>query len=499
MKLSAMLAGIEISETNIDNFDIEINSVKADSKQVCFGDMYISLTGFKTDGHGYIGQALHNRAAVIVIEKSEFSGAFPYIRVPSTRRAYSEIWNNITGDVSRDIKLIGVTGTNGKSSVCAMIGGILNAAGHKTEVLGTLNCSLTTPDPPELYTRLRKLADEGCEYAVMEASSHALALDKLHPLKFKAGIFTNLSRDHLDFHKSMYAYAKAKAKLFKQCELCLYNLDDKYYPYITENIKNNCYSFSLEDERADFCAKNIHLSLKNSRFDFLATGDLFRIEASVTGICNVANMLCSAALCRLLDIDKSILKKAMRDFKPISGRMEYVETQSKDICVFVDYAHTPNALYSVLKTLKDTESQRRLVCIFGCGGDRDKGKRSMMGEIATELADFCIITSDNPRTEDPYNIIKDITSSIKHKKNYLIIEDRKQAVRYAIHTARCRDILVFCGKGHERYEINGTNKTEFNEIQMIKDADRERIEIRGNEYYSCRQNENVIGGDSQNN
>ena len=497
MKLSELFAGAEISETNIKDFGIDIKGVKTDSNEVSEGDIFISLAGQTTDGHRYITEAIERRAAVIVIENKRCSGSFPYIRVPSSRRLYALVWNNISKDPSKDIELIAVTGTNGKSSVVSMISHILETAGFKSAVIGTLNSNLTTPDPPELYPRLRELAENGYKYAVLEASSHALELEKLSMLRFKAGVFTNLTRDHLDFHNTMYSYARAKSKLFDLSDICIYNYDDKYSPEIIKNAKTKKLSFSPDNTEADFISKNIKLGLGNSEFEFLTKGELFHIKTNLTGRYNVSNALCAASCAYTLGVDKKLIKAAFQSFTGIKGRMEQVETESRDYLVFIDYAHTPNALESLLSSLKEVKKEdQRLVCIFGCGGNRDKGKRAEMGAIATGIADFTVITSDNPRNEDPYLIIRDIVSGIKTRSNHLVIVNRKQAIRYAVHSAKKGDILVFCGKGHECYEINGSKKTEFNEALLIKEADKERIEIKGNEYYSRRQNENVFSRDS---
>lgn len=486
MKLSGLFVGIDVSETNIESFDIEIEGIKTDSRMTGEGDIFVCLNGTKRNGHGYIKEALGNRAAVIVIEDKSYSGDFPYIRVSSTRKALAFLWNNLCCDPCKDMKLIGITGTNGKSSVAAMIGRILESAGKKSAVIGTLNASLTTPDPWELYPRLKELKDKGYEYVVMEASSHALELEKLSPLKYEIGIFTNLTRDHLDFHKSMYAYAKAKGKLFESSRISLYNIDDIYSSTVVQNKNKYSYSYSLYREDADYIAKRIKRSFEKQEFDLLSTGEIFHIESPLIGEYNVSNALAAASCCRLLGIDGISIKKALKSFCGIKGRMERVDIKSGEFYAFIDYAHTPDALMNTLLALKEIKPEgSRLVCVFGCGGDRDKGKRAQMGEIASRIADFSIITSDNPRTEEPYSIIKDIVIGIKNDARYLVIADRRQAIRYAVHSAEKGDLLVFLGKGHETYEIIGNTKSEFNESSIIQEADKERIEIKGNEYYSC--------------
>ncbi|MBR4881262.1 MAG: UDP-N-acetylmuramoyl-L-alanyl-D-glutamate--2,6-diaminopimelate ligase [Clostridia bacterium] len=483
MRLSQVLYGIEILETNIDSFDTEINSVSADSRSAQPDDIFISIAGNSYNGHQYIGEALSHRAAVIVTEDKRFTGDFPYIRVRRTRSAYAEMWNNLCGRPSERMKYIAVTGTNGKSSTVAMTVHLLRANGIKCEGIGTLNASLTTPDPPELYPRLKELADKGCEYAVMEASSHALYYRKLEPLCCEAGVFTNLTPEHLDFHKNMESYAEAKALLFDKCKLTLYNKDDKYAEAVTGKGKERI-SYSFFDNSADYICYNIKTDRDKSSFDLLTLGELFRIDLPLSGRFNIYNAMAACSLAHRLGIPKEVIKEACRTMPSVKGRLERVELSDNSYSVFIDYAHTPDALSKLLGSLREITSGR-LVCVFGCGGDRDRTKRPVMGSIATSLADYVIITSDNPRTEDPYGIIKDILCGIDKSKKHIVIPDRRGAVRYAIHSAQKGDVIVFCGKGHENYEINGWGKTPFDEKKIIQDADKERIGKEENEYNQC--------------
>lgn len=480
MLLSRLLEGIKILETNLESFDTEIRSVSADSRTVQTDDIFISIAGNSYDGHRYIGEALHRRAAVIVTQDKSFTGGFPYIRVRSTRAAYSIMWDNLCGRPSRRMKYIAVTGTNGKSSAVAMICHILKTQGISCEGIGTLNAALTTPDPPELYPRLRALADSGCRYAVMEASSHALVYRKLEPIRFTAGVFTNLTPEHLDFHKNMRCYAAAKALLFEKCDITLYNKDDKYADAVTASAGRRI-SYSFTDDSADYICHNAVTELGRCSFDLLSLGELFRIEMPLTGRFNVYNAAAACALARTMGIPKDTVKRALASMPPIRGRLERVELTDNSYSVFIDYAHTPDALSKLLASLREMTSGR-LVCVFGCGGDRDRSKRAGMGTIATSIADYTVITSDNPRTEDPIRIIRDILTGVDKTKRYIVIPDRRSAIRYTIHSARCGDVIVFCGKGHENYEINGWGRMPFDEKKIIQEADKERIGKEGNEY-----------------
>ncbi len=485
MKLSRLLYGIDITETNIEDLDAEVGRVCGDSRQINENDVFVSIKGNSFDGHVYIGEALKNRAAVIVIENKNYSGSFPYIRVTNSRDAYSRMWDNYCGRPSEDIKLIAVTGTNGKSSTVEMITHILSCNGEHVGCIGTLNSSLTTPDPPELYPRLRDMADKGYGYAVIEASSHALELDKLAPLRFELGIFTNLTPEHLDFHKNMQSYAQSKSKLFGKCRKCIYNYDDRYADMITKSAPLR-YSYSFADDSADYVCHNIRTTLEECEFDFLSVGELFHVSIPLTGKFSIYNAVAASAAARQLGVTKEVIKEAFRCVPAIPGRLERVELPDDSFKVFVDYAHTPDALIKVLSTVRECmTSNERLVCVFGCGGDRDKSKRAPMGEIATAMADFTVITSDNSRSENSFDIIRDILSGVDKTKEYLVVPDRRGAIRYAIHTAGQGDVILFCGKGHENYEITAFGKVPFNEKEIIKEAYKERIEKKGNEHHSC--------------
>lgn len=484
MKLSSLLKDIEIAETNLESFDYEVGSVCDDSRLIKAGDVFISLSGNSYNGHEYIGEALLNGAAVAVIDNKSFTGDFPYIRVPSARRAYAQLWNNLCKKPSQRLKFIAVTGTNGKSSVVTMIAHILNYNGISARAIGTLNSELTTPDPPRLYPRLKELADTGIEYAVLEASSHALEYEKIYPLPIKVGVFTNLTSEHLDFHKNMRSYAKAKSKLFSGCEVGIYNYDDKYGEAISRNAKNRS-SFSFCCDSADYVCRNMKVGLDYGEFDFLTVGELFRIRLPLGGRFSLYNAMTSVCVARHLGIEKEGIKKAMAALPPISGRLEEIKLDGADYRVFIDYAHTPDALSKVLSTLRECMSKpERLICVFGCGGNRDRKKRAPMGQIATTLADRVIITSDNSRNESVFNIIRDILSGVDKTKPYTVIPERKGAIRYVIHSAQKGDVIVFCGKGHESYEINSYGKIPFSEKDIIKEAHKERIGNK-DEHNSC--------------
>lgn len=485
MNLTRLIRGIDVLETNLESFDIEISSVSADSRTLGPGEIFVSLAGESFNGHRYIGEALSRRAAVIVIDEKSFIGGFPYIRVTSARRAYAQMWSNFCHSPSDSLECIAVTGTNGKSSTVEMLTHILNYSGKKACAIGTLHSSMTTPDPPQLYPRLKELCKNGCRYGVIEASSHGLYLEKLAPIDFKLAVFTNLSRDHLDYHGNMRSYAGAKAKLFSQCSRALYNLDDKYGKEISSAARRRC-SYSFTNLHADFVCRNMRVGLEEGCFDFLTVGELFRVRGPISGSFGIYNAMAACSAAYMLGVDKASIKSAMAQLPTIAGRMERVEVKSRDYRVFVDYAHTPDAMAKLLSGLRSSISDNeRLVCVFGCGGSRDKGKRPIMGELATALADMTVITSDNPRDEDPFDIIRDILRGADLSKPHIVIPHRGGAIRYAIHSAQKGDVIVFCGKGHENYQIDKYGKTPFDEKELIREADKERIEKKGNEHYTC--------------
>lgn len=485
MKLNCLCQGIDIAETNLESLDIEVGSVCGDSRRIRENDVFIAIRGNSYNGHKYIGEALLRRAAVIVIDDKRYAGDFPYIRVASARRAYSLMWNNLCGRPSERMKYIAVTGTNGKSSAVTMISHILSSGGISCAPIGTLNSTLTTPDPPELYPRLRELADSGCRYAVIEASSHALEYRKLAPIHIDVGVFTNLSGEHLDFHGNMRSYADAKARLFSACGTAIYNYDDKCGRYITRRARRR-FSYSFCSDRADYVCKNIRVGSGGSEFDFLTVGELFRLRLPHIGRFAVYNAMAACSVARFLGLPKEDIKRAVADMPVIPGRLEEVVLEGAPFRVFIDYAHTPDALSKVLSTLRETmTSEGRLICVFGCGGNRDPRKRAPMGNIATTLADRVIITSDNSRNEAVFDIIRDILCGVDKSKPYTVIPDRRGAIRYTVHSARGGDVIVFCGKGHEDYEITSIGKIPFIEKDIIEEAYKERIGKEKDEHNSC--------------
>ena len=504
MKLFEIIKNIEkseILETNLDlknreSSNIEICNMTVNSADVKVNTMFICLVGMKTDGHKYIGEAVEKGAVLIVLEykPEDFDLLYkntPYIMVKNTRETEAKMWAAWYGNPAEHIKIVGITGTNGKTSVSYMIKQILEDAGYKTALFGTIKyiigeteyeSKLTTSDPEELARLFSLARDAGVEYAVMEVSSHALALNKTAGLGiFDVGVFTNLTQDHLDFHITMENYKQAKAKLFKSCKVGILNADDKAADDIISSSSSQNYLYSQSKEDADFTAKNIkYLGVNGIEYDFCYLNKNFMISSPMSGEFYVANTLAAAVCGMVLGIDGRIISEAIKKVK-IRGRMEKLETDAFDTpySVFIDYAHTPDALENVLKSIRHF-SRGRIITLFGCGGDRDRTKRPLMGKIASENSDFCVITSDNSRTEEPINIINDIVAGIDdiYKSDYKIIADRSKAIAYTMDIAQPDDIILLAGKGHEDY-INEKGVVQyFSEREKVFEILQNKKDLR---------------------
>ena len=482
MKLFDLIKNLDIEETNIKE-NVEICSITADSREVKKDYIFICHKGSKTDGHKYIGEALKNGAALLIIgyKPEDFDGNTPYILVKNTRAAEAGLWARWHNYPAENIKIIGVTGTNGKTSVTYMIKKILDEAGYKTALFGTIksvidgveyDSKLTTSDPRDLAGLFAAARDACVEYAVMEVSSHALALDKTAGLgEFEIGVFTNLTQDHLDFHGTMENYRKAKAELFKKSKIALLNADDEAsFSMLNRSIKNYNYGTA---KYADFYADNIiYKGADGIEYDFCVGGasfdevaSKFKIKSPTVGEFNVYNTMAAAACGIILGIDEKIIASALSEVK-IRGRMERLDIDAP-YSLFIDYAHTPDALESVLKAIRGFCGKGRIICVFGCGGDRDKGKRPQMGRIAAENSDFCVITSDNSRTEEPIEIIRDIIAGIDIKSAYEPVIDRRKAIELAMNIANAGDIILLAGKGHEEYIDEQGEVRHFSEREVV--------------------------------
>lgn len=473
MKLRDILKDIEITEMGADP-DTDISAVEADSRKVSGGALFVAVVGYESDGHRFIPSAAEKGAVCVLCEKKPEID-IPYVITKDTRKGLAMSSANFYDRPSDKMKIVGVTGTNGKTTTTSIIKFLIEqTTGAKVGLIGTngnmigfenIDTERTTPESNELQALFAKMYDAGCSYVVMEVSSHALYLDRVYGVKFDVGCFTNLTEDHLDFHKTMEEYGRAKAILFDRCRVGSINIDDEYGKVIKENAKSPCVTCSVK-EKADFCAENIILRDDGVEFD-LVHGDLsYNVKLAIPGEFNIYNAMTALSACSLLGIPIQKAAEAIKSFGGVMGRAEVVNT-GRDFTVIIDYAHTPDALENIIKTVRGYAAGR-VVTLFGCGGDRDVLKRPIMGKIAAELSDFVIVTSDNPRTEVPEKIIEDILEGLKDTATpYTVIENRKEAIGWAVANAKSRDIIILAGKGHETYQIIGKEKFHFDEREIV--------------------------------
>ena len=474
MKLKELLADIKVLKATAD-MELEIADVAYDSRKVQPGGMFVAVTGFATDGNRFIPMAMEKGAAVIVTAK-EPEQEVPYVLVESDRLALAYIGRNFYGNPAESVKMIGVTGTNGKTSSTLLLKHILEVVkGAKVGLMGTMEniigdehipADRTTPESFELQALLARMRDAGCTHVIMEVSSHAIALDRVAGITYDVASFTNLTEDHLDFHKTMENYCDTKAILFQRCRKAVGNLDDSWYDRLCGNACCPVLTVSAKGS-AGLYAQDLELLSDGVSFTAVSGGEKVAVKLPIPGKFTVYNALNVLGMAMQLDVSLADAAAALRTAEGVKGRVEVVPTPGKDYTILIDYAHTPDGLENVLSSGKGF-CKGRLIAVFGCGGDRDPIKRPIMGKIGTDIADFSIITSDNPRTEDPAKIIEDIVKGIDtHKNNYEIIENRPAAIRHAMDIAQKNDIIILAGKGHETYqEINGI-KHHLDEREVV--------------------------------
>ncbi len=456
--------------------DIEISGVTCDSRHVTDGCVFVCINGVDTDGHRFADAAAEKGAAVIVCEKDV--GLSNQIFVEDTRIEFAKMSAKWFGRPDKKLKIIGVTGTNGKTSVSYMIKSILEKSGYKVGLVGTIQNMIgdeilpsknTTPSPYELHSMFSLMEKSGCTHCVMEVSSHALDQNRVYGIEFEIGIFTNLTQDHLDYHVTMDNYLLAKKKLFNNSKLAIMNFDDSYFDKMKEGLDCPVISFSANDETADYTAKNV--VLKPDGVDFLMSGigELCRIKTHIGGKFTPYNAMCAAICAIKLGISIETVSEAFAEMSGIKGRAEVVPT-NREFTVIIDYAHTPDGLENILKTFDGCE-KNRLIVVFGCGGDRDRTKRPKMGAIAVENADYVIVTSDNPRSEDPVAIINDVLEGTRNGNVPVdVVVNRAEAVKKAVQIAEKNDIIVLAGKGHETYQILNGETIHLDEREIVAEA-----------------------------
>lgn len=476
MKVKELLHGWEILSAADGVLETEVSGVCWDSREVRPGDLFVAMTGFVADGHRFIPQAMAAGAAAVLCQNAPEDGV-PFVRVPDSRRALAVVGGNFFGHPADAMKMIGVTGTNGKTTTTYLLKEILESTGAKVGLIGTnqnmigqeaIPTERTTPESFALQALLAQMRDEGCTHVVMEVSSHALALDRVYGIPYDVGVFTNLTQDHLDFHQTMEAYCGAKAILFRNCRAGVVNADDPWTPRLTEGASCKLLTYG-ERAAADLRAEDVSLGMDHVSFTAVYRDSRTPVRVNIPGGFMVYNTLdvLGAALELGIPIEQSaaVLSRAAH----VKGRVEVVPTPGKAYTILIDYAHSPDSMVNVLQTVKGF-AKGRTIALFGCGGDRDKGKRPKMGRAAAENADFAIVTTDNPRTERPGDIIADILPGLEGLGTpYEVVEDRVEAIHWAMDHAEPGDVIVLCGKGHETYQEVGHEKRHMDEREIVRD------------------------------
>lgn len=485
MNLEIVLQRIPVLET-IGTLEKKVSEIVFDSRKAVEGSLYVALRGTVADGHSFINSAIEKGAKVIVCEvlPAEIIAEVTYLRVADSSKALGHLASNFYGNPSKKLKLIGVTGTNGKTTVTTLLYDIFRNLGHQSALISTVEYRIgdeiipsthTTPDVIRLNQMLAKAVEIGCEYAFMEVSSHGIVQNRIEGLHFKIAGFTNLTHDHLDFHKTFQNYLNAKKRFFDELEdsaIAITNADDKNGLVMLQNTKAKKKTFALKT-MADFHGKVLELDFNGMLLNF----NNKEFWTTLTGKFNAYNLLLAYGIVLELGMEETEVLQAISKLHRVNGRFETIKSDS-GIFFVVDYSHTPDALENVLDSINEIRTKNeRLICVFGCGGDRDKTKRPEMGDIATKKSTLAIITSDNPRTEDPQEIIKEIEAGVQPQNysKYTSIPDRKEAIKMAIKFAEPKDIVLVAGKGHETYQDIGGVKHHFDDKETI----RELLQLMG--------------------
>ncbi len=478
MQLSQVFQGIDV-QLNTLSADTEITAITCDSRKVEPGTLFVCISGTAVDGHDFAAGAIEKGAAAIVVERD--LGLPRQILTAASRPTWAQLSANWFGHPADKLHLVGVTGTNGKTTTVCLLKSILETAGHKVGLIGTIQnmigdravpAARTTPDTYELQSLFALMVAEGCDYCVMEVSSHALDQDRVGCCTFDAAVFTNLTQDHLDYHGTMENYMQAKKRLFTISRHAIINADDAWAPLMAEAVACPVSFYSAKDDSADFVAKNICHKPDGVRFELIGTDRIGRVHLHIPGQFSVYNGMAAAACAVTLGIPFDAVTEALCGATGVKGRAEIVPT-GRDFTVVIDYAHTPDGLENICQTMREC-CAGRLITVFGCGGDRDRTKRPQMGAIAARLSDLAVVTSDNPRTEDPTAIIEEILEGMQNSKTSVkVIENRADAIRWAITNARTGDTVLLAGKGHETYQILKTGTIHLDEREIVADALRD--------------------------
>ncbi len=477
-------------------FELDIKGISSDSREISEGCAFVALGGIHTDGALYAADAQRRGAVVCICERAPMLCSLPYVCVKNARVMLSFMLHRFWGRAADKMKLYALTGTNGKTSTAAFLKQIFISAGVKTGIIGTLKAyvdndriclgdtfdrkmaTMTTPDPEVFYKMIAKMYESGVTHVILEASSHALKLDKLAPLRFSASAFLNFSSDHLDFHLDSTDYLLSKCKIFSMSDKVYVNIDDCVCRAAARVFETQCATYSAKDKKADFSAKNIQINgCDGISYDISYKDKSVNVSSSIFGEFTVYNTLAAASVALSEGICAECVADGIASIKAIDGRLERVPlpTEHRDISVFIDYAHTEKAMEELLRTVRASgDEHRRIVTLFGCGGERDREKRAPMARVAFKYSDFVIITEDNSRGEDPDSIIEDIMQGIDREKPYKIIKNRRSAINFAIKNAVSGDIILLVGKGHEQYEITRDGILPFSEKEAVYEGLKQR-------------------------
>ncbi len=481
MQLKELLSGIEY--LHFQGSDrVEVTGLTYDSRRVKPGDIFVAIIGFQQDGHDYLSQARERGARAVVVEREiEFNSGVSVIRVRDSRLALAELSNIFYGHPSQRLQLIGVTGTNGKTTTTYLIEALLRQAGFKTGLMGTIanrigeqryRTERTTPEAPEIQSFLATMLKQGVSHAVMEVSSHALQLKRVEGLEFDCAVFTNISQDHLDFHPSLDDYLKTKTLLFQSLaadKRAVINMDDPRSGYILNQLEASPLTYGIEQE-ADLRAQRITVSRQGVEMTVITPVGEIELNLKLSGLFNVYNALAAVGVGLVYDLGLEEIKVALEKVGGVAGRFELVDC-GQDFGVVVDYAHTPDGMENILQTARELTEGKRII-VFGCGGDRDRKKRPLMGRVAARYGDLVIVTSDNPRSEDPALIIEEIIAGIKElsfpDNKYRVVKDREAAIREAISAADSGDLVFIIGKGHETYQELKDRTIPFDDREVAR-------------------------------
>jgi UDP-N-acetylmuramoyl-L-alanyl-D-glutamate--2,6-diaminopimelate ligase len=483
MRLRQLIKTLDNSKPYSDIADFQVKGISCNSQEVWTGFVFVAIKGNKEDGHKFIKEAMDRGAKAIVTQGyySDVKGNedISFIEVPDTRKALAALASEFYGWPSEKIKVVGITGTNGKTTISYLIEAVLKEEHFNPAVIGTINYRFknkvvtaknTTPGPIEIQSMLAQMLKEGIKYAIMEVSSHALDQQRIAGIDFHSAIFTNLTQDHLDYHLTLENYFQAKAKLFKNLQsssFCVINNDDNYGRKLKKLTQAQIITYGIEAD-ADVVAKDIKLGVYQTEFKVKTKEGQIGFKTHLIGGHNVYNILACISWAIKEGFKLQVIKSAIEKFSFVPGRLERINSAGY-FSVFVDYAHTEDALNNVLRFLRQISTGRRIIVVFGCGGERDKTKRPKMGRVVTGLADYAIITNDNPRSEDPEEIINAIRSGIS-KNNYCVIFDRKKAIRQALSIAKSGDIVLIAGKGHEDYQILKDKTIPFDDREVAREC-----------------------------